>query len=93
MLPQKLRELLDEKNLSVTALARESGVPKTNIQGWLDGASPNISQLDEVARYLGVSIEYLAFGRDESDKWEELLEKVHIHTGLYEITVKKVNKK
>lgn len=93
MLPKILREVLEEKNLSVTALARESGVPKTNIQGWLDGASPNINQLDQVAQYLGVSIDYLAFGRDDSEKWDELLEKVHIHTGLYEITVKKVNKK
>lgn len=93
MLQKILRELLDSKNLSVTALSRETGVPKTNIQGWLDGASPNIGQLDQVARYLGVSLEYLAFGRDDAEKWDELLEKVHIHTGMYEITVKKVVKK
>lgn len=91
-LKENLRQALrDRDDMSVSSLARKSGVPKSNIQGWLDGVSPNLVQLDKVAKTLGMSIEYLAFGRSKEDRIEELLEKVLIHTGLYEVTVKKVS--
>lgn len=89
-----LQKILNERDeLSVSGLARKSGVPKANIQSWLTGSSPNIEQLDKVARTLGVSFEYLAFGRSEHEKAESLLDKVLVHTGTYEISVRKVVKK
>lgn len=74
--------------MSVSALARKSELPKANIQSWLTGSNPNIEQLDKVAKTLGVSFEYLAFGRSDQSKIESLLEKVVMHTGTYEITLK-----
>jgi predicted transcriptional regulator len=94
-LKENLRNILKERNdLSVSSLARLAGVSKSNIQGWLDGSSPNLVQLDRVAKILNVDIEYLAFGRKEEveECLESVLNKVLIHTGLYEVTVKKVSK-
>ena len=93
MLSKILKQLLTKRGITVASLARKTGVPKTNIQGWLEGSSPNIEQLDKVAQFLDVEIEYLAFGRERKDSLEQLMEKVHIHTGTYEVTVKKIIKK
>lgn len=93
MLAEVLRKLLDERGISVQELARRSEVPKSNISTWLQGASPSVEQLDRVARCLGVSIEYLAFGRESRDPLEEFFERVEIHKGEYEISVKKLVRK
>lgn len=62
MLTEVLRKLLDERGISIAEIARRTGVPKSNIHAWLQGASPSVDQLDRVAQYFGVSMEYLAFG-------------------------------
>ena len=90
MLSKILRQLLDERSLSVTALAKKTSVPKSNIQGWLDGSSPNLEQLDKVAQYFDVSLEYLAFGREQPDQLASLIEKFVVHSGLYEVSISKV---
>jgi transcriptional regulator with XRE-family HTH domain len=92
-LSKNLRNLLNEKNLSVSALARETGVPKTNIQQWLNGSSPNIEQLNMVASYFAVSIDYLAFNKEDQDVVSQIFSKLEVHTGLYEISVKKMQRK
>lgn len=93
MLKKILRELINEADITVATLARKTGVPKTNINKWLQGSSPNIEQLDKVAQYFEVPLEYLAFGRKLDDPMEKFFEKLEVHKGLYEITVKKVSKK
>ena len=90
---EQLNEILKQRDISVSSLARKTGVPKANIQSWLTGSTPNIEQLDKVAKSLGVSLEFLAFARSEEEKAEALLEKVLVHTGTYEISVRKVIKK
>lgn len=74
MLAKILRKLLDDRGLSIAELSRKSNVPKSNINSWLQGASPSLEQLDKVARFLGVSIESLAFGREARDPMEEFFE-------------------
>src|SRR5690606_33716181 len=93
MLKDILRKLLNDRDITVAGLSRKTGVPKTNITTWLNGGNPQIDQLDKVAQYLEVPLEYLAFGRVQEDPFAQLLNKVEIHSGLYEITVKKVTPK
>ncbi len=91
---ENLRKILKEReDLTVASLARKAGIPKANLQTWLTGSTPNIEQLDKVAKALGVSLEYLAFGRTDEEKMDALIEKVMVHTGTYEISVKKILKK
>lgn len=90
MLDKNLKALLEAKNLSVTELAKQTGVPKSNIQAWMTGSNPDIKQADLVAQFLGVTFEELAFGRRRSDLLGELVEKFEVHNGTYEISIKKV---
>ncbi|POB13868.1 helix-turn-helix transcriptional regulator [Halobacteriovorax sp. DA5] len=92
-LKEVLRELINEYDITVASLARKSGVPKTNLNNWLNGGSPNIEQVQKVADFFDVSFEYLAFGKKQSHSLDDLLDKVELHTGLYEISIKKVSKK
>jgi transcriptional regulator with XRE-family HTH domain len=91
---ETLKKILNEREgLSVSALARMASVPKANILTWMEGASPNVEQLDRVAKALGVSFEYLAFGRSDEEKEEAIFDKILMHSGTYEISVKKIVKK
>ncbi len=89
-LDKNLRALLEARNLSVTELAKRASVPKTNIQSWLNGSSPDIFQLDKVAQVLGVSFEELAFNRKPPELFGELVDKFEVHSGTYEVSIKKI---
>lgn len=91
-LSDNLRRIILERDLSVSSISRKSGVPKTNIQGWLDGASPNIVQLSKVANSLGLSLEALAFGKETERKSLSIFEGLDFHNGIYEISIRKVSK-
>ncbi len=93
MLAKNLKQLLEDREITISALAKATDVPKSTISTWLAGRTPDLIQLDKVARYLGTNIEALAFGRKQEDIFSEIMQKVEIHSGLYEITVKKIVKK
>jgi len=93
MLGKKLKSLLKSHNLSISELASRTKVPKTNIQGWLNGSSPNIEQLDKVANYFGITIEELAFDRKPKNVIEEIFTEALVHTGHYKIQITKLTKK
>lgn len=93
MLAKNLKRLLEEKEITVGALAKATGVPKSTLATWLSGRTPDLIQLDKVAQYLGTNIEALAFGRTQEDLFSNFLKTTEIHTGLYEISIKKVVKK
>ena len=63
-LKYELKRLLELKGLRVSDLSRATGGPKQSISDWLGGASPRkMESLYRVARYLGVTIDELCFGR------------------------------
>jgi transcriptional regulator with XRE-family HTH domain len=93
MLAKNLKSLIELKEITVSELARRTEVPKSNILTWLSGANPNLDQLNKVAQYFSVSVDYLAFGRTEEDLLSKFTESIEVHSGHYEITIKKVAKK
>lgn len=93
MLDKKLKALLKANNLTVTELAKLTGVPKTNINSWLTGSSPNISQVDKVAQHFNLTVDELVFGRKQKSSVEELFTEALIHTGHYKISITKLVKK
>jgi transcriptional regulator with XRE-family HTH domain len=91
MLSETLRRLLSERDLSVASLAKSVDVPRSTINSWINSNSnPDLAQLDKVAQFLGLSIEQLAFGRDESDVVARLFEEAEVHTGVYRLTISKI---
>ena len=57
----RLKELRKEKNLGQIGLANELGVSKSIISLWEIGTcEPTLSKLKEIAKFFGVTIDYLA---------------------------------
>jgi transcriptional regulator with XRE-family HTH domain len=88
---KKLKDVLEKNRISVAELSRQTGVPKTNIQQWLTGTSPNIIQLDKVATFFNMTIEELYFDRKESTKPSVFLNKIEITEGAYKILIEKIS--
>ncbi len=93
-LKKNLQRLMKDKNISISQLATEANVPKSNITKWINNdANPNLGQLAKVADYFQTSIDELVFDKTQDHDIEDLFNKLEIHTGLYEVIIKKVSKK
>ena len=65
---QRLKNLLDENNISAYRLAKNTGVHQTTIANWIQGKTkPDADRLKEVAECLDVSVDYL-LGNEEPTK-------------------------
>lgn len=87
-----LKTLIRRRATTTNELAREINVSPKTISDWLSGRTPR--DLDAVRRcseFFGVSVHYLLYGEeDKKNLIEEILEKTEVHTGLYEISIRKV---
>lgn len=65
-----LNEIFFERKLTVSKVVKDTGIPFTTLDDWMNGRT-EVQYLDEniakLARYLNVSIEYMAFGIGEDD--------------------------
>lgn len=93
-----LEGLIKSRKISVRQFAKEIGQNQSTVSEWVGKngrfpKSPDI--LKTIAKYFNVTIHELLYGEPEESQFQisELLEKTEIHTGLYEITIKKVTKK
>lgn len=59
----RLREVMDERNISRYKLCKETGIEDTALSQWKKGSNPHILTLEKLATCLNVSIDYLV-GRD-----------------------------
>lgn len=94
-LDKNLKHILDSRGVSLSKLARATGVPVTTISNWLSGQSPkNIVQLKKVADHFKISIEELVFGTQSINKTSVLDEYVRneIYAGVYEVVLRRLIK-
>lgn len=69
---EKLRELMEERNLSATDIQRNTGISNSRIYDWQKYAiMPYLSSLIKLSDYFGVSIEYLT-GRTDENNYDTL---------------------
>jgi DNA-binding Xre family transcriptional regulator len=94
-LSKKLKEILVRKKVSLSELSRRTQVPKTTLHSWVstDKTNINLTQLQQVARYLEISVHELAFG--EADPFETIGGEVlkELFSGDLRVTVHKIEKK
>jgi transcriptional regulator with XRE-family HTH domain len=104
MLPMKdmtfgeiLESLMKKRKLTIRALAAQLDISPKTVQEWIGkgGRMPrNPDIIKRLAKSFDISVHYLLFGEeDEIGSLKDIFESSEIHTGLYEITIKKVNKK
>lgn len=92
-----LESLMRKRNLTVRSLSKALDVPLKTAQEWAGptGRLPrNPEALKKLANHFSVSIHYLLFGEDDPQSLlSEVLEKTELHSGLYEIVIRKVKQK
>jgi hypothetical protein len=77
-------------------LAEAIGQPQKSVQEWVtnDRLPRDLSVVKKMAEALRCSTHRVLFGEDDAASLlTSVFEKTEIHTGLYEITIKKVNPK
>lgn len=67
---ENLKKLLDEKDIQVKELASGIGISKNTIDNYLSGQKslPNAENAIKIAKFLGVSTEYLVTGSANYEK-------------------------
>jgi transcriptional regulator with XRE-family HTH domain len=88
-----LKRLMNEKRITGRALAKAIDVPFKTLQEWISaGRMPRQPEaIKKLAEYFDVSTHFLLFGEEDPHSLiGNILEKTEIHTGLYEISIKKV---
>jgi transcriptional regulator with XRE-family HTH domain len=90
ILRQTLRSLLADKRLTIKAVAEATGIPRTTLGDWISAGNipRNLSQVRKLARYLGVSIEYLLFGEGGPDLGGS---EAVILDGIFRVRLERIN--
>ena len=91
---ESLKSLLVKKNMTISELAKEVNIPLKSIQEWVQNNRfpRNPELLKRISDYFGCSVHRLIFGTEDphSSTIENTFDKVVLHSGLYEITVRRV---
>ncbi len=93
-LATNLKKFCKAKKLSITELARQTGVRQNTIHGWANGRRVlNLDDLKKVADVLEVSIHMLVYGSPDPHEApsQEILKE--IFSGDIRVTLHKIEKK
>lgn len=94
-LSQVMAREMKSRSISVTLLAKSTGVPRTTVHDWLEGRLPsskNIHYLSELSSFFGISLNELLFGVADQTPTSEVLFSSSFVDGQtsYKIIVEKI---
>lgn len=97
-LKERLKDLLKERDLSVSKLSREVKVSRKTLDNWLLGRSPlSLDDVNAVAAYFQVSIGYLLGFEERQHKQKNgpalgnhIISEEFLRVGIYEVYLKPV---
>ncbi len=91
-----LRSKLNENGISISALARSTGISRKTLENWLDGRRPqNIEQVKRVADFFALSVDEICFGpsiRRTESRTELEQYRDEINAGVFEVVLRRVKK-
>lgn len=91
-LSTNLKHFLKNEELTLSSLAKELGLPKSTIHGWINGVEPkSLLELKRLSEFIGVGLDQLCFG-DVDAKFRHTNIKVTIAGVEYELVLKHANK-
>ncbi|MBX2996312.1 MAG: helix-turn-helix domain-containing protein [Bdellovibrionaceae bacterium] len=97
-LAHTLKALMDAhgpKGIKVSELARVTGVPQATISGYLAGSGAGVNKpthIRTLAKFFGVSMEYLLFGEDDREPTLSEIAKEELFEGWLHVTINKAIK-
>lgn len=94
---QNLKALMARDRVNASTVAKAIGEPAKTVQEWIGAPARTPRSLEvipKLASYFKVSTHFILTGEeDPRDSLGVFLEKTEIHSGLYEISIKKVQSK
>lgn len=67
-------ELIKERKITAKQVSDATGIPQTTMASWRKGVrKPKIEALESIAKYLGVTVDYLLGKRSEDPETDELI--------------------
>lgn len=91
---ENLKLLMSEKGVKAREVATALGLSSRTVNEWVGGGARtprDLVQIKKLAEFFGCSVHRLLYGEEEN-LLERVLTKTDIHTGLYEISIRRVNK-
>jgi len=93
-LARMLKELCDNKGISISTLAKRSSVAQQTLHNWLTGVQPkSLVNVKRVADFFEVSIDYLCFGIETRKPDDITAYKDEINAGVFYVILKRVKKR
>lgn len=93
---QNLRKMMRDRDVTAKVISRETGIAQSTLSDWLNGRDPKLDGVVKIARFFGVSIEFMITGTDPehqivSDLIQDMTESfATIHKGVYRFHVEKL---
>ena len=69
--------LCAKKGISITQLALELKISRSNVTNWKNGSVPKIDKVQEIASYFNVTTDYLLGNEQKNNSLPELTDKEH----------------
>lgn len=96
-LGEALSREIEERDMTVSKLAKECKIPISVLHGWINGTYPsakNIHHLHSLCQYLDLSLDQLLFGVKSSLKDRSIIFQSIFMDGdnQYKLTVEKISK-
>lgn len=90
-----LKKFMDERRLTVRAVAEMAGVRSSVVQGWCDGSNPHdLLAVERLAKALGVGFKQLLLGGTEAsaapDGLSENFDRQDLFDGVCQVTIKRL---
>lgn len=90
---QVLASLMASKELSITKVAKDTGISKSSLHGFLNGVEPQLGRIVTLSNYFGVSIDFLSTGKGHAFELSEQTLTVSVQKKQYEVIIKKIGSK
>ena len=92
-LKNQLKLYIAEKDISLSRLARQSGVSRQTLNDWLLGKpATNINKIKKIADILDVSVDHLAFGSGLENVKDIHKYQEEINCGVFEVVLRKIKR-
>ena len=91
MFSKRLHQMMEQQGLTLSQLSKKTGIAKSSLHGYLNQAEPSLKNVNALAEFFEVTVDFLVWGR-KATPLEEVF-RVGVHQGTYEVTIKRVIKK
>lgn len=93
-LPKTLKALLDKQKISARKFSRETGMSISTVSDILNGRQPSLKNLQLIATYFDVSLDYLIYGKQPAAVVEsDDLDFTDMFEGIVKIKISKLKER